>query len=85
MILEDKYCPVCRADIKFSYVVPERSFIILDGKIKRDDAWRGPEYDNPHFIFYCSRDREDKLPGDDEFNKWMEEVEHEVFRQNLSA
>lgn len=82
MILDQTYCPRCGSEIKFSYVTPERSFIIEDGKLKRDDAWEGPEYDNPYFHFYCSNDKEHDLGDGPEIDKWYEEIEHE-FRQNL--
>ena len=84
-MIQTMYCPRCGSDIRVSYVVPEKSFQIKDGKIVRDDAWTGPGYDDPYFQFYCSRDREDNLGDGVEIQKWQEDVEHEFKRQNLFA
>jgi hypothetical protein len=83
-MINNMYCPLCSSEIKFSYVTPEQSFVIVDGVIKRDDAWHGPEYDNPHFHFYCSNDKEHDLDYGPELDKWCEDIENE-YRQNLLA
>jgi len=83
-MIDNFYCPLCSHEIKFSYITPERSFIIKDGKLKRDDAWKGPEYDNPYFHFYCSNDKEHDLGDSEILDKWCEDIEYE-FRQNLLA
>jgi len=81
--MQNKYCPVCGAEIKFSYVLGEKSFIIKDGKIKRDDAWTGEGYDDPQFEFYCSRDKEDDIEDYPEIDKWQEDVINEFKRRYL--
>jgi hypothetical protein len=85
-MIKTMHCPECGADIKVSYITPEKSFRIdEDGKIVRDDAWTGPGYDDPHFKFYCSEDREHDLGDELEIQNWQEDVEHEFKRQNLFA
>ena len=51
-------CPECGSEIVFSYVTPTKSFKVENKKIVRDDAWKGPEYDDPYLEFSCSKDRE---------------------------
>ena len=79
----NKYCPTCSHEIKFSYVTPEQSFVIVDGAIQRDDAWKGPEYDNPYFHFYCSNDKEHDIGDDKEIQKWCEEIEDDFRAKQL--
>ena len=45
-----------------------------DGKIIRDDAWEGPEYDNPYLKFYCSNDMEHDIDSE-EIIVWSDVVE----------
>jgi hypothetical protein len=68
-------CPVCGEDIIFCYKTPTKTFKIEDGgEIKRDDAWQGPEYDNPYLKFYCSNDMEHDIDSK-EIIDWSDEVE----------
>ncbi len=71
----------------FTYTVPERSYRIEDGKIKRDDAWEGPMYDNPFIDFYCSGDREHNIETrtilhEKDFYEWAEEIEDEFYNHH---
>jgi hypothetical protein len=85
MALTKRNCPECGVEIKFSYIVPEKSFIIEDGKIVRDDAHTGGWFETPDIDFYCSNDRSHIIEKDDivyeqTFDEWMEEVTDEFYR-----
>ncbi len=89
-MLTNRKCPECSADIKFSYMTPERSYRIEDRKIISDDAWNGPMYEDPYFEFYCSEDRGhvvdvDSIEYERSFDEWGEEIVDEFKRKNLSA
>ena len=73
-------CPECGADIKFSYVVPEKSFKIENGVISRDDAWEGPGYDDPYLEFYCSNDKEHTIDTP-EIVDWSDKIESQYYMQ----
>lgn len=76
-----KQCITCGSDIVFSYKTPTKSFRIEDGKIVRDDAWEGPEWDNPYLKFYCSNDTEHEVENDSEVIQWSEKVENEFYEK----
>ncbi len=84
-MIENRVCPVCSNKIKFSYVTPEQTFVIVDGVIKRDDAWHGPVHDNPYFHFYCSNDKEHDLDESEVLDKWCEDIEDDFRAKDLSA
>jgi len=71
-------CKVCGEEIVFDYIVPTKSFKIVDDKISRDDAWKGPEHDSPYLEFYCPNDRDHDIDTT-ETNKWAEEVESKFY------
>jgi hypothetical protein len=72
-------CPICTEEIAFSYKTPTKSFIIKVGKIIRDDAWQGPEYDNPYLKFYCSNDSEHDIDSK-EVLQWTEDIEKQFYQ-----
>ena len=76
--MKNMQCPVCKEDIIFCYKTPTQTFTIEDGEFKRDDAWQGPEYDNPYLKFYCSNDMEHNIETE-EILKWSEEVNSEFY------
>lgn len=78
-MLKTKNCRICGSDIIFCYKTPTKSFRIEDGKIVRDDAWEGPEWDNPYLKFYCSNDMEHEVENQD--IDWSEEVEKEFYEK----
>lgn len=74
-------CKVCGSEIKFSYIVPEKSYKVSDElKIERDDAWEGPAYDDPYLSFYCSNDKEHDIDSV-EINEWADKVETQYYKQ----
>ena len=79
-----KQCSICGSDIVFCYKIPTKSFRIDDGKIVRDDAWVGAEYENPYINFHCSNDIEHDIEGQDMIN-WTEEVEEEFYKKILPS
>ena len=81
--MKNKFCEECGAEIVFQYVTPNKSFQIENGKILRDDAWTGPGYDEPYFLFRCSDDLEHEIHMSIEMNEWMEDVKREFKRQKL--
>lgn len=88
MTISTRLCPECSSEIKFSYIVPERSYIIENGKIVRDDAWTGPMYDGPEMDFYCSNDRTHNIETpsivyEKDFYEWAEEIEDEFHKTVL--
>jgi len=72
-------CKVCGADIAFSYKTPTKSFRFENNKIVRDDAWEGPEYDNPYLKFYCSNDSEHDIDSK-EVIQWTEDIEKQFYQ-----
>ena len=76
--MKNMQCPVCKEDIVVCYKTPTQTFIIENGEFKRDDAWKGPEYDNPYLKFYCSADMEHNIETE-EIIKWSEEVNSEFY------
>ena len=84
-MIEKRYCPQCSHEIVFTYVHPNQSYRIEDGKFKRDDAWQGIMSDNPYFDFYCSNDRTHNIEtpsivDSKDIEEWMEEIEDEFHR-----
>jgi len=73
-------CPECGSDIKFSYIIPTKTFRIENGKIERDDAWTGPEYDTPYLEFYCSNDNEHDIDKK-EVVEWSAKIEEEFYEK----
>lgn len=87
-MIKSRNCPICGEEIKFSYVVPERSYIIEQSEIVRDDAHEGIPWDNPYLKFYCSNDMEhdidkDTIVYEKKFDEWHEEISNEFYEQNL--
>lgn len=90
MTISKRFCPECGSDIKFSYHVPDRSYVVEKGKIVRDDAWKGPMYDGPEINFYCSNDREHNIEtpsvvDEKDFYEWAEEIEDEFYKLDMSS
>lgn len=71
-------CPECGSEIVFSYITPAKSFRLEDSKIVRDDAWEGPEYDDPYLEFACSNDREHDIEVDEIIN-WSETITEDFY------
>ncbi len=69
-------CPNCGDDIVFDYIMPIRSFQIIDEKISRDDLWEEPEYNNPTLVFHCSNDMKHNI-NTPEINKWTDKIEEQ--------
>lgn len=84
-MIKNLYCPLCSSEIKFSYVIPEQLFVIVDGAIARDDSWKGPDYDNPYFHFFCSNDKTHDLGDNEILDKWCEDIEDDFKEKDLSA
>jgi hypothetical protein len=89
-MITSRNCPICGEEVKFSYRVPEKSYIIENGEIKRDDAFEGPIYDGAYFDFYCSNDRSHDIEQptiiyEQTFDEWQEEIQDEFYRQNMHA
>ena len=76
-------CKVCGEDIIFYYEIPTKTYKVEDGKIIRDDAWAGPEYDSPSLIFRCSTDPEHDIDTL-EINEWADKIETQ-FYEDFSA
>ena len=86
-MIENKCCPICGADIAFSYVRPDYDFDIIDGKIERDtnkQLWDG----DLHFEFYCGFDRVHDIDtgyscfeDERDFHMWTEVVEKEFYEK----
>jgi len=72
-------CSICGSDIAFCYKTPTKSFRFENGKIVRDDAWEGPEYDNPYLKFYCSNDSEHDIDSK-EVVQWSEDIEKQFYQ-----
>ncbi len=79
-MLKTKQCSTCGSDIVFCYRIPTKSFRIEHGNIVRDDAWEGPEWDNPYLKFYCSNDIEHGVE-DKDIIEWSGEVEKEFYEK----
>ena len=75
-------CPECGFDIAFSYITPTKAFAIIEGRISRDDAWIGPEYDDPYLEFYCSNDNEHEIDTED-IVLWTEDIEEQFYKDVL--
>lgn len=76
-------CPECGSEIVFSYVTPAKSFKIEIDEMKneiifRDDAWKGPEYDDPYLEFYCSNDKEHDIEVQ-EIIDWTEGITEDFY------
>jgi hypothetical protein len=76
-MLKTKKCAECGAEIIFQYIKPSKSFRVENGQIIRDDAWTGPEFDNPYFHYQCSEDSEHRIDPNDELLEWFVDVEQE--------
>jgi hypothetical protein len=72
-MFESRYCPECNAEVVIRYHIPDKNFVITDGKIVRDDAWVG----QPEILFECSNDREHDVPM---FTKWEDPITKEFYK-----
>ncbi len=71
-------CKTCGADIVFDYVTPSKSFQIKDGKIERDDAWKGIPHDDPYLEFYCSNDKDHDIESEEAL-AWTEMISEQFY------
>jgi len=78
--MNNKFCPVCGAEIIFEYITQVRTFKIDAGTIVRDDAWQGSPWDDPLLQFRCEDDPSHDLGDSDELCEWKDSVEMGYFR-----
>lgn len=74
--MEKKYCPICNGEILFSYITPEKTYTIEDGKIIREDNNLN---DVPYLEFYCSNDKEHDIDTGEIF-EWSDQVETDFYQ-----
>ena len=75
-MFEPKYCPKCNAEVVIRYHIPDKNFVIRDGKIVRDDGWKSILLNQPELLFECSSDREHDVPMD---NEWEDLIRAEFY------
>jgi hypothetical protein len=70
-MFENRYCPICKAEVTLRYHVEDKHFRLEKGKIVRDDANQRGFLDTPELLFECSNDREHEIPN---YPKWEDPV-----------
>jgi hypothetical protein len=76
-MIEPRYCSECNAELVIKYHIPDKKFLIRDGKIVRDDGWKNILLNQPELIFECSHDREHGVPIDND--KWEDLIREEFY------
>lgn len=79
-MLELKKCSTCGSNTHIRVNIPDRHYIINDGKIIRDDAWKGDHWDNPQIFFECDYDSEHSIG---ENSKSQIEIERKFIEEKI--
>ena len=87
-MITSRDCPICGKQIKFSYVVPDKSYIVEKGEFIRDDSFMDIPWSNPGLEFYCSNDKEHDIDKntiiyEQKYHEWEEEIANEFYEQSL--